>query len=83
MPCATRLSASATYTRVDLRYRRSVGKGVAGMRFLHTADWQLGMTRHFLAGEAQPRYSAARRDAVAGLGALAAEVGRRVRRGRR
>jgi DNA repair exonuclease SbcCD nuclease subunit len=45
------------------------------MRFLHTADWQLGMTRHFLAGEAQPQYSAARRDAVAGLGALAAEVG--------
>jgi DNA repair exonuclease SbcCD nuclease subunit len=49
-------------------------KGI-GMRFLHTADWQLGMTRHFLAGDAQPRYSAARRDAVAGLGALAAEVG--------
>ncbi|OMC19850.1 exonuclease SbcCD subunit D [Mycobacterium sp. SP-6446] len=45
------------------------------MRFLHTADWQLGMTRHFLAGDAQPRYSAARRDAVAGLAALAAEVG--------
>lgn len=45
------------------------------MRFLHTADWQLGMTRHFLAGDAQPRYSAARRDAVAGLGALAAKVG--------
>ena len=44
------------------------------MRFVHTADWQLGMTRHFLAGEAQPRYSAARRDAVAGLGSLAAEV---------
>ncbi|EFD57845.1 conserved hypothetical protein [Mycobacterium tuberculosis T92] len=46
-----------------------------GMRFLHTADWQLGMTRHFLAGDAQPRYSAARRDAVAGLKALAADVG--------
>ena len=45
------------------------------MRFLHTADWQLGMTRHFLAGDAQPRYSAARRDAVTGLGELAAEVG--------
>lgn len=45
------------------------------MRFVHTADWQLGMTRHFLAGDAQPRYSAARRDAVAGLGALAAEAG--------
>jgi DNA repair exonuclease SbcCD nuclease subunit len=45
------------------------------MRFIHTADWQLGMTRHFLAGDAQPRYSAARRDVVAGLGALAAESG--------
>lgn len=45
------------------------------MRFLHTADWQLGMTRHFLAGDAQPRYSAARRDAVAGLGALASQTG--------
>jgi DNA repair exonuclease SbcCD nuclease subunit len=45
------------------------------MRFVHTADWQLGMTRHFLAGEAQPRYSAARRDVVAGLGALAADAG--------
>ncbi|OBK70996.1 exonuclease SbcCD subunit D [Mycobacterium sp. 1274761.0] len=45
------------------------------MRFLHTADWQLGMTRYFLNGDAQPRYSAARRDAVAALGALAGEVG--------
>ena len=45
------------------------------MRFIHTADWQLGMTRHFLNGEAQPRYSAARREAVAGLGALAAASG--------
>jgi DNA repair exonuclease SbcCD nuclease subunit len=45
------------------------------MRFVHTADWQLGMTRHFLAGEAQPRYSAARRDAVAELRTLVADVG--------
>ncbi|MCH9701015.1 MAG: exonuclease SbcCD subunit D [Actinomycetia bacterium] len=44
------------------------------MRFLHTADWQLGMTRHFLGGEAQARYSAARRSAVAALGPLAEEV---------
>ena len=42
------------------------------MRFLHTADWQLGMTRHFLNGEAQPRYSASRREAVAALGPVAA-----------
>jgi DNA repair exonuclease SbcCD nuclease subunit len=45
------------------------------MRFIHTADWQLGMTRHFLAGEAQPRYAAARRDVVADLRAVAAEYG--------
>ena len=45
------------------------------MRFLHTADWQLGMTRHFLNGEAQPRYSAARREAVVAVGALAAASG--------
>ncbi|WP_292974878.1 exonuclease SbcCD subunit D [Mycobacterium sp.] len=45
------------------------------MRFVHTADWQLGMTRRWLGAEAQPRYSAARRDAVAGLGALAADSG--------
>ena len=45
------------------------------MRFLHTADWQLVMTRHFLSREAQPRYSAARRGAVSALGPLAAETG--------
>lgn len=45
------------------------------MRFLHTADWQLGMTRHFLNDEAQPRYSAARRDVVAAMGPIAKEVG--------
>jgi DNA repair exonuclease SbcCD nuclease subunit len=45
------------------------------MRFIHTGDWQLGMTRHFLNGDAQPRYSAARRGAVCALGALAAETG--------
>jgi DNA repair exonuclease SbcCD nuclease subunit len=45
------------------------------MRFVHTADWQLGMTRYFLNGEAQPRYSAARREAVAGLGPLVADAG--------
>jgi DNA repair exonuclease SbcCD nuclease subunit len=49
-------------------------KGQAEMRFMHTADWQLGMTRYFLNGEAQPRYSAARRDVVAGMGALAAQT---------
>lgn len=41
------------------------------MRFLHSADWQLGMTRHFLDDDAQPRYTAARTDVVRSLGALA------------
>jgi DNA repair exonuclease SbcCD nuclease subunit len=45
------------------------------MKFLHTADWQLGMTRHFLGADAQARYSAARRDAVSALGVLARETG--------
>ncbi|MXW50969.1 MAG: exonuclease SbcCD subunit D [Gammaproteobacteria bacterium] len=41
------------------------------VRFLHTADWQLGMTRHFLAGEAQARFDGARLDAIRAIGALA------------
>lgn len=43
------------------------------MRFIHTADWQLGMTRHFFGQEAQARFSAARLDAVREIGRLAAE----------
>ncbi|HLS64176.1 MAG TPA: exonuclease SbcCD subunit D [Ruania sp.] len=42
------------------------------MRFLHTADWQLGMTRHFLDADAQARFTAARTDVIARIGALAA-----------
>lgn len=45
------------------------------MKFLHTADWQLGMTRHFLAEDAQARYSAARRDAIVAIGAVARQTG--------
>lgn len=41
------------------------------VRFLHTADWQLGMTRRFLAPEAQARFAQARLDAVRALGELA------------
>lgn len=45
------------------------------MKFLHTADWQLGMTRKFLGDDAQARYTAARRDAVVALGELARDTG--------
>jgi DNA repair exonuclease SbcCD nuclease subunit len=44
-------------------------------RFLHSADWQLGMTRHFLSGEAQVRFSAARLDVIEQMGSLAVEEG--------
>ena len=43
------------------------------VKFIHTADWQLGMTRHFLPSEAQARFDAARLDAVRRIGALAVE----------
>lgn len=43
------------------------------VRFLHTADWQLGMTRHYLAGEAESRFRQARIDAVAHMAGLASE----------
>lgn len=45
------------------------------MRFLHTADWQLGMTRHYLSPAAQARSTEARFEAVRRLGAVAAEHG--------
>lgn len=53
------------------------------MRFVHTADWQLGMTRRILGarppkdaaggltGEAQARFAQARLDAVSALGRIA------------
>jgi DNA repair exonuclease SbcCD nuclease subunit len=40
-------------------------------RFLHSADWQLGMTRHFLGVDAQARFTAARLDVIRTIGALA------------
>jgi DNA repair exonuclease SbcCD nuclease subunit len=41
------------------------------VRFVHTADWQLGMTRHFLDEDAQPRYTDARLAAIRAIGRLA------------
>jgi DNA repair exonuclease SbcCD nuclease subunit len=43
------------------------------IRFLHTSDWQLGMTRHFLTEGAQERFSQARFDAIRTLGRIARE----------
>ncbi|MFD1826712.1 MULTISPECIES: metallophosphoesterase family protein [Mumia] len=45
------------------------------MRFVATADWQLGMTAHYLDDEARPRFQQARLDAVRRIGAVAEERG--------
>ncbi len=45
------------------------------VRFLHTSDWQLGMTRHALAGEAMSRFAQDRIDVVRRMAALASERG--------
>lgn len=43
------------------------------VRFLHTADWQIGMPARFMSEEAATRYTEARLDAIRTLGRLAAE----------
>lgn len=45
------------------------------MRFVATADWQLGMTAHYLSDEARPRFQQARFDAVRRIGELATQKG--------
>ncbi|MDF0530335.1 metallophosphoesterase [Tsukamurella sp. 8F] len=45
------------------------------MRFVHTADWQLGMTRYFLDTDAQARYTDARLDAITRIGTVASHHG--------
>ncbi len=50
---------------------------MAEVTFLHTSDWQLGMTRWFLAGEnnaSQHLFDAARRGAIKNMGEVAREV---------
>jgi DNA repair exonuclease SbcCD nuclease subunit len=43
------------------------------IRFIHTSDWQLGMTRAFLSEEAGARFSQDRINAISALGSLAAK----------
>ncbi|MCH7567222.1 MAG: DNA repair exonuclease [Nitrospirae bacterium] len=42
-------------------------------RFLHTGDWQLGMTRHFFSEGVQERFAQSRFDAIRELGRIAKE----------
>jgi len=43
------------------------------LRFLHTGDWQLGMTRHFFSEGVQERFAQSRFDAIRELGRIAKE----------
>ncbi len=43
------------------------------IRFLHTGDWQLGMTRHFFSEGVQERFAQSRFDAIRELGCIAEE----------
>jgi len=43
------------------------------VRFLHTSDWQLGVTRYLFSEGAQERYNQARFDAIRALGRIAVE----------
>lgn len=43
------------------------------MRFIATADWQLGMTAHYFDDEARPRYREARFEAIRQLGKISLE----------
>ncbi len=43
------------------------------MRFLHTADWQIGMKRHFLDEDAQSRFSDARETVIRRMGQVVQE----------
>lgn len=45
------------------------------MKFIHTADWQIGMKRHFLDEDAQARFSDARNNAIRRIGDIVREYG--------
>lgn len=45
------------------------------MRFLHTSDWQLGLSRYYLDEDARARYAADRFEAIRRLGELAEREG--------
>lgn len=45
------------------------------IRFVHSADWQLGMWREQLSQEAQARFAAARIEAIRSIGEVARRVG--------
>ncbi len=58
-----------------MRYRYLVFTIPAMVKFIHTADWHLGMQAHFLPDEARARFAQDRFDAVRRIAKLAHEEG--------
>ena len=54
-------------------FNRECPKVVDRFRFLHTCDWQLGMTKHFFSEVVQERFVQSRFDAIRELGRIAKE----------
>lgn len=70
------MSGSTRRRAIPIRGREASGWVVydpSVVRFIHTGDWQLGMTRHFLDADAQARFSAARIEVIKKIGQLAGE----------
>jgi len=59
--------------RNDEQHKGMEGKHTMSFRFLHTGDWQLGMTRHFFSEGVQERFAQSRFDAIRELGRIAKE----------
>lgn len=55
-------------------HKRQRGEAMQ-VRFLHTSDWQLGVTRQFLSADSQSRWAEARFEGVRNLGRIAKEEG--------
>ncbi|MFW0790910.1 metallophosphoesterase family protein [Gordonia sp. CPCC 205333] len=74
-PASAPAGALAPNAVVDVGRPDSAAQPERRVTFLHTADWQLGMTRKYLSADAQHAYSAARLDAVERIGVQAASSG--------
>jgi DNA repair exonuclease SbcCD nuclease subunit len=60
----------ADETILDGGRRNNEKERTMNLRFLHTSDWQLGMTRRFLSEGAQERYGQARFDVIRTMGQI-------------
>lgn len=61
--------------RAGVHRQPTTDASAGSVRFVHTSDWHVGLSRHFLDGEAQARYTAARIDAIRSIGDLADREG--------